>query len=340
VSVRVGINGFGRMGRLVVRALRRHPGLELVHVNELEGGVGVAAHLLDFDTVHGRYPGEVAVDGDALVVDGRRVSFSGHAAPGSIDWAGLGVDLVIESTGRFKTAEAVAPHLERGARRVVVACPVKSPGVLNVVMGCNDDRYDPAVHRVVTAASCTTNCLAPVVKVLHEQVGIERGAITTVHDVTNTQVIVDAPHKDLRRARSALNSLVPTSTGSATAITLIYPELTGKLDGIAVRVPLLNASLTDCVFTMARDVTVDEVNGLLRHAADGELQGILGFEDRPLVSADYTNDTRSGVVDGPSTMVIDGRMVKVLVWYDNEYGYVHRMAELAAKVAASIETSR
>jgi glyceraldehyde 3-phosphate dehydrogenase len=206
-----------------------------------------------------------------------------------------------------------------------------------VVMGCNDHLYDPAVHRIVTAASCTTNCLAPVVKVLHEGVGIERGAVTTIHDVTNTQVIVDAPHKDLRRARSALYSLIPTSTGSATAITLIYPELQGKLNGIAVRVPLLNASLTDCVFTMSRDVTVEEVNGLFQEAAEGELEGILGFEMRPLVSADYTNDTRSGIVDGPSTMVIDGRMVKVLVWYDNEYGYVHRMAELAAQVAESLK---
>ena len=340
MSVRVGINGFGRMGRLVVRALREQPGLELVHVNELKGGVETAAHLLEFDTVHGRYPGEVAVDGDTMVIDDQRVSFSDHASPGDIDWAGLGVDLVIESTGKFKTSEDIEPHVARGARRVVVACPVKSPGVLNVVMGCNDHLYDPAVHRIVTAASCTTNCLAPVVKVLHERIGIERGAITTVHDVTNTQVIVDAPHKDLRRARSALNSLVPTSTGSATAITLIYPELQGKLNGIAVRVPLLNASLTDCVFTMSRDVTADEVNGLLRDAAEGELRGVLGYEERPLVSADYTNDTRSGIVDGPSTMVIDGRMVKVLVWYDNEYGYVHRMAELAGKVAASIEADR
>jgi glyceraldehyde 3-phosphate dehydrogenase len=340
VSVRVGINGFGRMGRLAVRALRHQPGLQLVHVNEIKGGVEAAAHLLEFDTVHGRYTGDVAVDGDTMVVDGSRVSFSSHATPGAIDWAGLGVDLVIESSGKFKTAEDITPHLDRGAQRVVVACPVKSPGVLNVVMGCNDNLYDPAVHRIVTAASCTTNCLAPVVKVLHQQIGIERGAITTVHDVTNTQVIVDAPHKDLRRARSALNSLVPTSTGSATAITLIYPELTGKLNGTAVRVPLLNASLTDCVFTLARDVTVEEINGLLREAAAGELQGILGFEDRPLVSADYVNDTRSGIVDGPSTMVIDGRMVKVLVWYDNEYGYAHRMVELAAKVAGSIEATR
>lgn len=337
MTIRVGINGFGRIGRLVARALQNHPSLELVHVNEVKGGIESAAHLLEFDTVHGRYQGTVAVSGDRLMIDGRPVTFSEHGSPNAIDWAGYGVDLVIESSGKFKTAEDIEPHFTRGARKVVVACPVKSPGVLNVVMGCNDHLYDPSTHQIVTAASCTTNCLAPVVKVLHEQIGIERGAITTVHDVTNTQVIVDAPHKDLRRARSALNSLVPTSTGSATAITLIYPELTGKLNGVAVRVPLLNASLTDCVFTMSRDVTVDEVNELLRTAAKGELNGVLGFEDRPLVSADYTNDTRSGIVDGPSTMVIDGRMVKVLVWYDNEYGYAHRMAELAVKVGASID---
>lgn len=337
MTVRVGINGFGRIGRLVVRALRDHPGLDLVHVNELKGGVETAAHLLEFDTVHGRYPGTVALDGERMVVDGRTVTFSDHNSPGAIDWSAHGVELVIESTGKFKTAADLEPHFERGARKVVVACPVKSPGVLNVVMGCNDHLYDSTSHRIVTAASCTTNSLAPVVKVLHEKIGIERGAITTIHDVTNTQVIVDAPHKDLRRARSALNSLVPTSTGSATAITLIYPELTGKLNGMAVRVPLLNASLTDCVFTMSRDVTVTEINALLREASEGELRGILGFEERPLVSADYTNDPRSGIVDGPSTMVIDGRMLKVLVWYDNEFGYAYRMAELAAKVAGSID---
>lgn len=339
--IRVGINGFGRMGRLVVRALQHQSHVQLVHVNEHKGGLEAAAHLLEFDTVHGRYPGVVGLDaaGEALMVDGRRLGFSEHSRPSDIPWGDIGVDVVIESTGAFKTAADLEPHFDRGARKVVVACPVKSDGVLNVVMGCNDHLYDPGVHHIVTAASCTTNCLAPVVKVLHEGIGIERGAITTVHDVTNTQVIVDAPHKDLRRARSALNSLVPTSTGSATAITLIYPELAGKLNGIAVRVPLLNASLTDCVFTMQRDVTVDEVNGLLRDAADGGLRGVLGFEARPLVSADYTNDTRSGVVDGPSTMVIDGRMLKVLVWYDNEFGYVHRMAELVGKVAASMKPS-
>ncbi len=334
-TVRIGINGFGRMGRLVVRALRHHPHLQLVHVNEISGGVATAAHLLEFDTVHGRYPGTVAVQGDGLQIDGAPVGFSDHPTPGEIPWRDHGVQLVIEATGAFKTAETIQPHLHQGATSVVVACPVKSPGVLNVVMGCNDDLYRPALHPIVTAASCTTNCLAPVVKVLHEEIGIERGAITTIHDVTNTQVVVDAPHKDLRRARSALNSLIPTSTGSATAITLIYPELTGKLNGLAVRVPLLNASLTDCVFTMARAVTVAEVNDRLRAAADGPLKGILGFEERPLVSADYTNDPRSGVVDGPSTMVIDERLVKVLVWYDNEYGYVHRLAELAARVAAA-----
>ena len=338
MSVRVGINGFGRMGRLVVRALREQPDLRLVHVNEHRGGVEAAGHLLEFDTVHGRYPGDVGVSGAGLVVDGASVSFTEHSRPADIAWDDLGVELVLECTGAFKTTPDLEPHLTGGARAVVVACPVKSDGVLNVVMGCNDDLYDPALHPIVTAASCTTNCLAPVVKVVHEGIGIERGAITTVHDVTNTQVIVDAPHKDLRRARSALNSLVPTSTGSATAITLIYPELAGKLNGIAVRVPLLNASLTDCVFTVSRDVTVDEVNGLLRDAAEGPLRGILGYETRPLVSADYTNDTRSSIVDAPSTMVIDGRMVKVLAWYDNEFGYVHRMAELAAKVGAAIGT--
>jgi len=336
MTVRIGINGFGRMGRLSVRALAQHPSLELVHVNEHKGGIEAAAHLLEFDTVHGRFDGAVRHDGSRLYVNDAPVTLSEFDSPAEIPWADLGVDIVIESTGKFKTSNDIAPHLANGAKKVVVACPVTSDGVLNVVMGCNDHLYDPTLHDIVTAASCTTNCLAPVVKVLHEAVGIERGAITTIHDVTNTQVIVDAPHKDLRRARSALNSLVPTSTGSATAITLIYPELAGKLNGMAVRVPLLNASLTDCVFTMAQDVTAEEINSLLRTAANGRLKGILGFEERPLVSADFVNDTRSGIVDAPSTMVIDKRMVKLVVWYDNEYGYAHRMMDLAAKVASSL----
>lgn len=307
-----------------------------MHVNELHGGVATAAHLLEFDTVHGRFDGEVAVESAAMTIDSRRVGYSSHASPADIPWGELGVDVVLEATGAFTTTETLIPHLEGGARKVVVAAPVKSPGVPNIVVGCNDDTYVPGEHDILTAASCTTNALAPVVKVLHEQIGIERGVITTIHDVTNTQVIVDAPHPDLRRARSALNSLIPTSTGSATAITMIYPELTGKLNGLAVRVPLLNASLTDAVFTFRRDVTVEEINDRLRAASQAELAGILGFEDRPLVSADFVNDTRSGIVDGPSTMVVDGRMVKVLTWYDNEYGYAFRLADLAARVAADL----
>ncbi|MEM9465042.1 MAG: ArsJ-associated glyceraldehyde-3-phosphate dehydrogenase [Actinomycetota bacterium] len=336
MTIRIGINGFGRIGRLVVRGMARHDTLELVHVNELHGDAATAAHLLEFDTVHGRYDGEVGLDGETITVDGRPVTFSSHAEPGQIPWADLGVDLVLEATGAFKTTDGLTPHLDNGAHKVVVAAPVKSPGVPNVVIGCNDADYEPAHHDIVTAASCTTNALAPVVGVVHETFGIERGVITTIHDVTNTQVIVDAPHRDLRRARSALNSLIPTSTGSATAITMIYPDLQGKLDGLAVRVPLLNASLVDAVFTLDRSVDADAVNDALRAAAAGRLAGILGFEERPLVSADFVNDPRSGVVDGPSTMVIDDRMVKILIWYDNEYGYAFRMADLAARVAADL----
>ncbi len=333
---RIGINGFGRIGRLVVRGLATHPELELVHVNDPKADAPTAAHLLEFDTVHGRYAGTVEHDDDSITVDGTRATVSMHSTPTDVPWADLGIDIVLEASGKFRTTEVLQPYLDNGVKKVIVAAPVKSDGVLNIVMGCNDDLYDPSTNHIVTAASCTTNCLAPVVKVLHEQIGIERGAITTIHDVTNTQVIVDAPHKDLRRARSALNSLIPTSTGSATAITMIYPDLVGKLNGMAVRVPLLNASITDAVFTMSRDVTVDEVNGLFRAAAQGELEGILGYEERPLVSADYTNDTRSSIVDAPSTMVVDDRMVKVIAWYDNEYGYAFRMADLAAKVAGSL----
>lgn len=342
---RIGINGFGRIGRLVVRALRQHPALQLVHINELEGSAETAAHLLTFDSVHGRYDGTVtrsdstAATHDSpvqaeLEIDGKPVSFSNFDTPGEVPWDDVGVDLVLECSGAFRTIESLQPYFGRNVAKVLVAAPVKDS--LNVVMGCNDDLYDPAVHDIVTAASCTTNALAPVVKVLHEQFGIERGVITTIHDVTNTQVVVDAPHKDLRRARSALNSLIPTSTGSATAITMIYPELAGKLNGLAVRVPLLNASLVDAVFTLNREVSVAELNEAFTAAAAGPLQGILGFESRPLVSADYTNDTRSGIVDGPSTMVVDGTMAKVLIWYDNEYGYAFRLADLAAKVADSL----
>lgn len=337
MPVRVGINGFGRMGRLALRAALERDLFEVVHINEVKGGVATAAHLLEFDSVHGRWPTPVVADGDALRVGDHRIGFSDAAHPGAIPWSDLGVDVVIEASGKFVTTAGNAGHFECGARKVVVAAPVKDGGALNLVVGINDHLYDPAAHHLVTAASCTTNCLAPVVKVVHESLGIRHGVITTIHDVTNTQVIVDAPHKDLRRARSALNSLIPTSTGSATAIALIYPELKGKLNGLAVRVPLLNASLTDCVFEVARPTTAEEVNALFHDAAAGPLAGILGFEARPLVSADYLNDRRSSIVDGLSTMVVDGTCVKILAWYDNEMGYAHRLAELTATVARSLE---
>jgi glyceraldehyde 3-phosphate dehydrogenase len=335
VNVRVGINGLGRMGRLALRAGWGAKGIDIVHVNELKGGAPTAAHQLTFDSVHGRWPHDVRGRDGALEIDGTKLRYSECAAPGDVPWRDGEVDIVLECTGKFRTKETLAPYFERGVRKVIVAAPVKE-GALNVVMGCNDREYRPDQHHLLTAASCTTNCLAPVVKVVHEGIGIKHGVITTVHDITNTQTVVDAPHKDLRRARASSLSLIPTSTGSATAIALIYPELKGKLNGLAVRVPLLNASLTDCVFEVARPTSVEEVNGLLEKAADGPLKGILGYEKLPLVSVDYKGDPRSAIVDAPSTMVVDGTSVKILAWYDNEIGYVHRMIELAQKVAASL----
>lgn len=328
----IAINGFGRMGRLGFRAGWDNPAYKITHINELHGGPEMAAHLLEYDTVHGRWDHDVTVGEDCIYVDGERVQFSNIDSPAAMDLTKIDVDIVIDSTGAFRTPELLQPYFDAGVKKVIVAAPVKE-GALNVVMGCNDDLYDPSEHHLVTAASCTTNCIAPVVKVINEYLGIEHGMITTMHNVTNTQVVVDAPHSDPRRSRSCLNSLIPTSTGSATAITMIYPELKGKLDGVAVRVPLLNASLTDCVFELVRPSTVEEVNALLKEAAEGGLKGILGYSEKPLVSTDYTNDTRSGIVDALSTMVTDGTQLKLLVWYDNETGYAHRMMELAAKVA-------
>ena len=333
---RIGINGFGRMGRLALRAAWNSPGLEFVHVNELHGDAPTAAHLLVFDSVHGRWDRDVHGDGDALEIDGTTLAFTQHGAPGEVPWEALGVDVVLECSGRFRTPEDLEPYFSRGVRKVIVAAPVKDQRALNVVMGVNHHLYDPEAHDIVTAASCTTNCLAPVVKVIHEGLGIERGSITTLHDLTNTQTIVDAPHKDLRRARAAGMSLIPTTTGSATAIGLIFPELQGKLDGLAVRVPLLNASLTDCVFEVSRPTSVQQVNALLAAAADGPLEGILGYETRPLVSIDFKDDPRSGIVDAPSTMVTDATQVKVLAWYDNEWGYANRLVELALQVASEL----
>ena len=335
MRTRVAINGFGRMGRLAVRAAWHWPDFQIAHVNEVKGGAAVAAHLLEFDSVHGRWARRIGATDNAMEIDGRRVGFSQHAEPGAVPWRDLGVEVVVECSGKFRTPESLRPYFDRGVRKVIVAAPVKT-GALNIVVGCNDHLYDPQKHHLLTAASCTTNCLAPVVKVVHESVGIARGAITTLHDVTNTQVVVDAPHKDLRRARSALVSLIPTTTGSATAIGLIYPELNGKLNGTAVRVPLLNASLTDCVFEVKRKTSVAEVNALFKAASEGPLRGILGYEERPLVSVDFKDDPRSAIVDAPSTMVVDDTLVKVLAWYDNEWGYVNRMMELTRRVVQTL----
>lgn len=336
MAARVAINGMGRMGLLGVRAGFGDPDFDIVAMNEIAGGAEVVAHLLEFDSVHGRWNTPIDHRDGIVVIDGRGIPVTAATSPSESPWSGDTVDVVLDCTGKFKTVESLRPYFARGIKKVIVSAPIKEPEVLNVVMGVNDALYDAAEHDIVTAASCTTNCLAPIVKVIHEGLGIERGTMTTIHNVTNTQVIADRPKKDLRRARSALNSLVPTTTGSATAITLIYPELQGKLNGHAVRVPLLNASLTDCVFDVARDTTVEEVNSLFRDASRGALKRILGYEERPLVSVDFVNDPRSGVVDAPSTMVVDRRMVKVYAWYDNEWGYMNRMMELTAKVARSL----
>ena len=339
--MKVGINGMGRIGRLALRAAlgaaerqnddpRAGNRLEVVHLNELKGGAAATAHLLAFDSVQGKWRADIAAEGeDTVRVEGHRKSFSAHGTAAEIPWGDLGVDVVLECTGKFLTPETLQGHLDRGAKRVIVAAPVKVGGVLNIVVGVNHTLYDPARDRIVTAASCTTNCLAPVVQVVHESIGIRHGQITTLHNPTNTNLVVDAPHKDLRRARSALMSLAPTTTGSATAIALIYPELKGKLNGHAVRVPALNASLTDCVFELKRETTVEEVNALFEKAAKGPLAGILGYETRPLVSVDYARDTRSSIVDALSTMVTDGTLLKVYAWYDNEMGYACRMVDLA-----------
>jgi glyceraldehyde 3-phosphate dehydrogenase len=335
MTIKVGINGFGRIGRLAFRAAWNSPEIEIVHVNEIGGPAETSAHLLEFDSVHGRWQHVIRAESNSLIVDGKVIGYSSVKEPGAVAWRSAGVDIVLEATGKFRTPEQLGAYYEAGVSKVIVAAPVKS-GALNLVMGVNDHEYDPTRHHLLTAASCTTNCLAPVVKVIHEGIGIRHGMITTVHDMTNTQSILDSPHKDLRRARASSLSLIPTTTGSATAIGLIFPELQGKLDGIAVRVPLLNASLTDCVFEVERPTTIQEVNALLKAAAEGSLLNILGYEERPLVSVDFKDDPRSAIVDAPSTMVTNGTQVKIFAWYDNEWGYANRYVELARKVALSL----
>ena len=334
MTIKIGINGFGRMGRLVLRAAWDWPEVEFVRVNDPAGEAATLAHLLTFDSVHGRWGHQATADGDAILVNGQRIATSRSSRIEDTDWSGC--DLVIEASGKMKKVEVLNAYLAQGVERVVVTAPVKEPEVLDVVMGVNDHLYQPQTHRIVTAASCTTNCLAPVVKVIHEHLGIRHGSMTTIHNLTNTQTILDAPHKDLRRARACGMSLIPTTTGSATAITEIFPELKGRLNGHAVRVPLANASLTDCVFEVETATTVEAVNALLKSAAEsGPLQDILGYEERPLVSIDYKTDPRSSIIDALSTMVVNSTQVKIYAWYDNEWGYANRTAELALKIGRS-----
>jgi len=330
MKIKVGINGFGRIGRLALRAAFDWPEFDFVQINDPAGDAATFAHLLNFDSVHGRWQHQATAVGNTVVIQGQTIAVTQNKAIKDTDWSGC--DIVIECSGKMKSSHQLQAYLDQGVKRVVVSAPVKEAGVLNVVMGVNHQLFDARVHRIVTAASCTTNCLAPVVKVIHEKLGIKHGAITTIHDLTNTQSILDTPHKDLRRARACGSSLIPTTTGSATAITEIFPELKGRLNGHAVRVPLANASLTDCVFEVERATTAEEVNSLLKAAAENELKDILGYEERPLVSVDYKTDPRSSIIDALSTMVVNGTQVKIYAWYDNEWGYANRTVELARMV--------
>ncbi len=330
MTIKVGINGFGRIGRLSFRASFDWDDIEFVQINDPAADAATLAHLITFDSVHGRWHHEAQAEDNVMIVNGQRIVCTQNKTIAETDWSGC--DVVIEASGKMKSKAVLQSYLDQGVKRVVVTAPVKEDGVLNVVMGVNQDLYDKTQHAIVTAASCTTNCLAPVVKVIHETLGIKHGSMTTIHDITNTQTIIDAPHKDLRRARACGMSLIPTTTGSATAITHIFPELQGKLNGHAVRVPLANASLTDCVFEVERSTTVEEVNKLLKTASETSLKDILGFEERPLVSIDYKTDPRSSIIDALSTMVINGTQVKLYVWYDNEWGYANRTAELMRMV--------
>lgn len=339
MTIKIGINGFGRMGRLSMRAAYDWDDIEIVQINDPAGDAATLAHLMTFDSVHGKWHHDVNAENaegsssNNMIINGHSIPCTQNKTIAETDWSQC--DVVIEASGKMKSKALLQAYLDQGVKRVVVTAPVKEDGVLNIVMGVNDNLYNKAQHPIVTAASCTTNCLAPVVKVIHENLGIKHGSMTTIHDITNTQTIIDAPHKDLRRARSCGTSLIPTTTGSATAITHIFPELTGKLNGHAIRVPLTNASITDCVFEVERNTTIEEVNTLLQQASQGELKDILGYEERPLVSIDYKTDPRSGIIDALSTMVINDTQLKLYVWYDNEWGYANRTAELARMVGRS-----
>lgn len=332
--MRIAVNGLGRMGRLFVRAALAR-GLEVVCANEPKGTPEAIALGIEFDSVQGRFDREVLAVDDAILVDGHRIALAKSVEPRELGWSQLGVQLVVECSGKVKKRASLQPWFDAGIERLLVSNPV--PGAQNLVYGVNDEACDFSSERVVTAASCTTNCLVPLVRVLHDAIGIERGLVTTIHDPTNTQGVVDRIDTDLRRARSALCNLIPTTTNSAQTVGEIVPELKGRLDCIAVRAPVLNASIVDCSLHMARVTTIDEVNGCLRAAAQkGPLRGILGYETRPLVSSDFARDPRSAIVDAQCTNVVDGRMVRVMAWYDNEWGYVNRMVDLTARFRAAI----
>ena len=337
MTIRIGINGFGRMGKLALRAGWDEKQLNFVHINEIEGGADCHSHLLQFDSVHGPWgqDKDINYSENTIDIDGQSLSFSQHDSPEQTNWQQYDIDVLLECSGKFKTAEQLQPYFDQGIKKVIVSAPCPDPA-LNLVYGVNHHLYDPQQHHIITAASCTTNCLAPMVKVMHESIGIKHGSMTTIHNITNTQTIVDKGHKDLRRARACGQSLIPTTTGSAKAITTIFPDLIGKLNGHAVRVPLLNGSITDFVFEAQRATNIEEINTLFDNAAQSELNGILGYETRPLVSADYTNDPRSSIVDAPSTLVINDTQVKLLAWYDNEWGYVNRMIDIANMVTDSL----
>jgi len=330
--IKVGVNGFGRIGRLTMRAAWEMEGVQFVQVNDPAGNANTLAHLLNYDSVHGKWVHVAESEGDDLVVSGQRIACTANMRIEDTDWSSC--DIVIEASGKFKKKALLNDYLKQGVKRVVVTAPVKEEGVVDIVMGVNHELYQPSTHPIVSAASCTTNCLAPVVKVIHESLGIKHGSMTTIHNITNTQTILDAPHTDLRRARACGMSLIPTTTGSATAITHIFPELQGKLNGHAIRVPLANASLTDCVFELKRETSVEAVNALLKTASETNLKGILGYEEKPLVSIDYRTDPRSSVVDALSTMVINGTQLKLYLWYDNEWGYANRTAELMQMIGS------
>jgi glyceraldehyde 3-phosphate dehydrogenase len=337
MTIRVAINGFGRVGKLTLRAGWDNEEIEFVHINDNKGDANCHAHLIQFDSVHGQWGNDKKISNTdhSITIDDKIISFSQRENPSEIDWQELNIDLVLECTGKFKNQEQLQTYFDQGIKKVLVSAPVPEPA-LNIVYGVNHHLYDHERHHIVTAASCTTNCLAPMVKVMHEHIGIKHGSITTIHNITNTQTIVDKGHKDLRRARACGQSLIPTTTGSAKAITKIFPELEGKLNGHAVRVPLLNGSITDFVFEAARPTNAEEINALFNTASQTNLKDVLGYETRPLVSADYTNDPRSSIIDAPSTMVINNTQVKLLAWYDNEWGYVNRMIDIATMIGRHI----